>query len=116
MPRAIRIPTPIEAKKLTRVMQIRGTDVFVHWSVFLIVAIMLAGVVRRPIVTLVALVAYFGVLLIHESGHLIAAQLKHCNVSSIELYPIFGLTYFQAPWSRLDHCVIAWVGVIAQVI
>ncbi len=114
MPHAIQIPTPIEMKKLTRVMKIRGTDVFVHWSVFLIAAIMLAGVLRRPIVTLVALTAYLGVLLIHESGHLIAAQWKHCNVVSIELYPVFGVTYFQTPRSRFDHCVIAWGGVIAQ--
>src|SRR5712691_11941081 len=39
-----------------------------------------------------------------------------CRVSSIELYPIFGVTHFETPWSRFDHCVIAWGGVIAQAI
>jgi Zn-dependent protease len=37
-------------------------------------------------------------------------------VFSIKLYPIFGITKFQAPWSRFDHCVIAWGGVIAQAV
>jgi len=114
MPKFIRIPTPIEMKSLTRIMQIRGTDVFVHWSVFLIAVVMLAGVIREPIVTLVGLTSYLGVLLIHEAGHLIAAKKMHCQVFSIELYPVFGLTHFQTPWSRFDHCVIAWAGVIAQ--
>jgi len=116
MPNAIRIPTPIELKKRTGVMQIRGTDVFVRWSVFLIAAVMLAGVLRQPVVTAFALIAYLGVLLIHESGHLVAAQWKRCEVLSIELYPVFGVTYFQTPWSRFDHCVIAWGGGIAQAI
>jgi stage IV sporulation protein FB len=114
MTKSIRIPTPIELKNLTRVMQIRGVDVFIHWSVFLVAAIMLANVIKRPLVTLVGLTSYLGVLLIHEAGHLIAAQKLHCQVFSIELYPVFGLTHFQTTWSRFDHCVIAWGGVIAQ--
>jgi Zn-dependent protease len=39
-----------------------------------------------------------------------------CKVFSVEIYPIFGLTKFEMPWSRFDHCVIAWGGVIAQAI
>jgi hypothetical protein len=37
-------------------------------------------------------------------------------VFSIELYPIYGITRFETPWSRFDHCVIAWGGVLAQAI
>ena len=35
---------------------------------------------------------------------------------SFDLYPIFGLCCFQVPWSRYDHSVIAWGGVIAQML
>jgi Zn-dependent protease len=35
---------------------------------------------------------------------------------SIQLYPIFGITKFETPWSKFDHCVIAWGGVIAQAV
>jgi hypothetical protein len=47
---------------------------------------------------------------------MVFAQRKHCAVWSIELYPIWGITRFSEPYSRIDHCVIAWGGVIAQVI
>jgi hypothetical protein len=32
----------------------------------------------------------------------------------IELYPLLGITRFERPWSRFDHCVIAWGGVVFQ--
>jgi membrane-associated protease RseP (regulator of RpoE activity) len=76
--------------------------------------LIILNVIRHPVVSIVALVAYMGVLLIHESGHLIAAHRMHCEVLSIQLYPVFGITKFETPWSRFDHCVIAWGGVIAQ--
>jgi len=97
-------------------MRIKGVSVYVHWTVFLIAGVMLLGVLERPAVTLVALVSYFTILLVHESGHLIAAQRLHCEVLDIKLYPIFGITSFQTPWSRFDHCLIAWAGVFAQAI
>jgi Zn-dependent protease len=37
-------------------------------------------------------------------------------VSSIELYPIWGITRFTLPYSRFDHCVIAWGGVAAPAV
>jgi membrane-associated protease RseP (regulator of RpoE activity) len=41
---------------------------------------------------------------------------KGCQVQSISLYPIHGICCFQPPWSRFDHCVIAWGGFIAQAV
>jgi membrane-associated protease RseP (regulator of RpoE activity) len=116
MTRVIRVPTPIVMQRLTRVVQIYGTDVFVHWSVFLIAALMLVGAKRRPLETVVGLVCYLSVLFIHETGHLIAARRRGCEVFSMELYPIFGLVRYETPWSRFDHCVIAWGGVVAQAV
>jgi stage IV sporulation protein FB len=97
-------------------MEIRGVDSYVHWTVFLVAALILAGVLRHPGLTLLGLAAYLSVLLIHEAGHLIAAQRKGCQVLSIELYPVFGVTRFSTPWSRVDHSVIAWGGVVAQAV
>jgi stage IV sporulation protein FB len=116
MAQFIRIPTPIKADRLTRVMQIRGTDVYVHWSVFLVAALMLSAVVRRPLVTLAGLAGWFGVMLIHECGHAFAAQRYGCGVQAIDLYPIFGVTRLETPWSKFADCVIAWGGVLAQAV
>jgi Zn-dependent protease len=114
--KAVEIPVPIRIDKLTEVLRIRGIPVRVHWSVLVIAIFILRNVIRHPLTTLFGLAAYLGVLLIHESGHLIAAQRLNCEVDAIRLYPIFGVTEFQTPWSRFDHCVIAWAGVIAQAI
>jgi len=91
-------------------------DTYIHWSVFVIAALMLANVRSRPGLTLVGLASYLSVILIHEIGHLVAAQRLGCKVTSIKLYPIFGFTEFETPWTRLDHCIIAWSGVLAQAI
>lgn len=103
-------------ERLTRVLQVRGADVYVHWSVFLIAALMLSAVIRRPLVTLAALVGWFGVMFVHECGHAFAAQRFGSGVLSIDLYPIFGLTHFERPWSRFADCVIVWGGVLAQAV
>ena len=77
---------------------------------------MIVGSITRPLLGLVVGLSYLSVLLIHEYGHVVAARRKHCAVSGIELYPICGLVRIGVPWSRYDHCVIAWGGVIAQAI
>ena len=97
-------------------MRINGVNVYVHWSVFVISVIILLGAIERPAMSLVGLLAYWSVLLIHECGHMIAAQRKGCHVSGIELYPIWAITCIGTPWSRFDHCVIAWGGALAQAI
>lgn len=109
-----RFANPIRLEKRTKIGYIRGVETYVHWTVFLVAAIILAGVLRHPGLTLLGLSAYWGVLVIHEAGHLIAAQRLGCEVFSIEIYPIFGVTRFGTPWSRVDHCKIAWAGVLAQ--
>jgi membrane-associated protease RseP (regulator of RpoE activity) len=116
MPPLFKFENPIKLDKQTKIGKIRGVDTYVHWTVLVVAALILSGVVRNPGLTLLGLSAYLAVLLIHETGHLIAAQRMGCRVVSIELYPIFGITEFETPWTRFDHCVIAWGGVIAQAV
>ena len=97
-------------------MEIRGVKVFFHWSVLLIGGLLLLGAVEDPRLAFTVLAAYYGVILLHECGHMVAAQRKGCLVTSIELYPIWGITRFSEPYSRYDYCVIAWGGVLAQAI
>ena len=114
MPRMIEFANPIRFDRLTRVFRLKGVDVFVHWTVFLIAAVMVYATRRNPWITLTAGASWLGLLLLHECGHMIAARSRHTPVISIELYPIFGFCRFEVPWSRFDHCVIAWGGVAAQ--
>lgn len=63
--------TPFHFPRLTRVMQVGGVDVYLHWSVMLIGSVILLGAFDRPAETLTGWSCYFGVLLIHECGHMI---------------------------------------------
>jgi membrane-associated protease RseP (regulator of RpoE activity) len=103
-------------KKFTEVMEISGVPVYAHWSLLLIGALILIGAIERPAETIAAWASFFGVILIHECGHMVVAQRKGYQVLSIKLYPIFGFVCFQEPWSRLDSALIAWGGVVAQAV
>jgi Zn-dependent protease len=98
----------------SEVMRLRHVRVYVHWSVIALSGLFLLGALKRPWQVLVALISYYGVLLLHECGHMVLAQKKGCRVNWIKLYPIFGLVSFDEPYSKYDHAVIAWGGIVAQ--
>jgi hypothetical protein len=99
-------------KKLIEIMQIRGVKVFVHWSVLLIGAIILLGAVEDAPLAFTVLGSYYGVILLHECGHMVAAQRKGCAVRSIELYPVWGITCFRdlilGVTTALSLGVVSW--------
>jgi stage IV sporulation protein FB len=108
------MPTSLKPIHLIRVGYVRGIAVDVHWSVPLLAAIVLLSSLREFITMLSAICAFLAMLLIHEAGHLIAAKRLGCRPIAMEIFPIVGLARFEQPWSRFDHAVIAWSGVLAQ--
>jgi len=90
--------------------------VFVHWSVPLLLAVLILGATQKPLDTILGAIAYIGIFVIHEAGHLIVARRRGYEPISIELYPILGIARFEAPRSRFDRTAIAWGGVAAQAI
>jgi Zn-dependent protease len=103
-------------KRLYHVMEINGVKVYAHWSVLLIGCVVLMGAFSEPSTAIPGLLCYYGVILLHECGHMVAAQRKGYPVWSIELYPIWGIARFSEPYSHYDRCVIAWGGVLAQLL
>jgi hypothetical protein len=65
--KSIRFP---KLNKLFEVMEMRGVKVFVHWSVLLIGAVILLGAFDDPSLAFAVLGAYYGVILLHECGHM----------------------------------------------
>lgn len=110
------MPASIKLGGLTRIARISQVDIYVHWSIFLIGALVLFSARRNPLPALVSLTAYLAILIIHDSGHLIIARRGGYDALSIELYPIFGIARFERPGSRFDQGLIAWRGVLAQTI
>jgi Zn-dependent protease len=101
--------------RLSRVAQVHGVDVYVHWTVFLLIALLFL-VERKPLTTLIGLVTYLALLMLHESGHVAVARLRGYQAFHIAIYPFFGLTAMEAAESRWDRALIAWGGVAAQLL
>jgi Zn-dependent protease len=98
-----------------RIGRLAGIDVFLHWSVVALVAILFLTVSTRDLGAKVFLVAaVIGVMVLHELGHALAARRLRYRVHSIEIYPFVGLTSHDAPASLADKGLIAWAGVLAQ--
>lgn len=116
MARTIQFANPIRFDTHTRLLSVRGVDVFIHWTIFLIAGFMIYATYRKPWVTIAGGMAWLALILLHECGHMIAAHRMRSKVLSIELYPIHGLCRFELPWSKFNHCVIAWGGVLAQAV
>jgi len=93
-----------------------GVPLLVHWSVPAIALFLLGVEVRHIVQAAVAIVSYLAMLFIHESGHQFVAQRRGCRVYAIEIYPIHALCRHEAPGSAYDCALIAWGGVVAQVI
>ncbi|HUB81172.1 MAG TPA: hypothetical protein VMB03_20355 [Bryobacteraceae bacterium] len=106
----------MQVGRLTRVAQVCGVDVYVHWSILAFAVVILAGTTRKLTSTLIGMGAYLALLILHESGHLFMARRRGYQAFSMALYPIFGLASFEAPDSRVDRALIAWGGVLAQAV
>jgi Zn-dependent protease len=101
-------------KGFVRLTRIAGVTVYMHWSVIAVTMVLLLNAIRDAAVTVFLLFAYLAVLLLHEAGHALAAQRLGYRVWSIEMYPFHGLTRYEAPASHYHACVVAWGGVLAQ--
>jgi stage IV sporulation protein FB len=112
----MKMPSRVNRSGSLEIMRIRGVQVFVHWSVLVIAALILLRMYKEPVLWIVTVVSYMGVLLLHESRHMIAAQRRRYEVLAIELYPVYGITLLESATSRIDRDVIAWGGIVAQLV
>jgi Zn-dependent protease len=97
-----------------KILEIQRVPVYANWSLVLFSVVILLGALERPAEAISAWFSLFGILLLHEYGHMFVAQKLGYPVDSIRLYPFFGLAIFAQPYSRYDYCRIAWGGVGAQ--
>jgi stage IV sporulation protein FB len=65
---------------------------------------------------LIAIVAYFAAMLLHEWGHVVLARRHLCAVYGIDLYPLVGITRLEMPRTRFAQCAIAWGGLLFQAV
>lgn len=65
---------------------------------------------------LVGAVCFWGVMLLHEFGHLYAGQMQGMQVNAIRLYPLLGHCEAVASDYEFENSIFAWGGFVAQVI
>jgi len=97
-----------------RLGRLVGVTVYVHWSLAVLVVALLAINADYLAGTAVLIALFFGIMVLHEVGHALAARRVGCAVYSIELYPLHGRTVCEAPRSPFDTAVLAWGGALAQ--
>ena len=101
----------VRAKRLN----VCGAPVFLHWSALVVMGGCLAIAVSDPLVAIVAVAAYFSVILIHEFGHAFVARKLGYEVDSIRLSVIHGECIYHAnDITAREAALIAWGGPLAQ--
>lgn len=95
--------------------QWKKVPVFFHWTIFLWIPWYLYkfGDLLDTVLTFAAFVA---LLMVHEMGHAIAAKLNRIPVHAIKLYLLHGQCEHQEAHYEAEDLLIAWGGVLAQLV
>lgn len=88
--------------------------VFLHWSTALFGGLLVLCSPFLGYQMIVLVVCVLTVLLLHEYGHAYFARRIGCQVEQIEIFPMFGFCYFEAPDTQQEEAMIVWGGVVAQ--
>ena len=90
--------TPRAHEGSLKLFRLAGTDVYVHWSWFVIAVYMIQdrAIPFSSIAwDIVEYVAGFGIVLLHEFGHVLACKQGGGTAKSILLWPLGGLAFVQ---------------------
>jgi len=91
-----------------------NAPVYVHTSVFLVSAVVALSAVKAPVMALVALLSYLGIIFIHEIGHALVARKLGLVVDRIDISWIHGSCHYEAPYFEWHDVLVSWGGVLAQ--
>ena len=94
--------------------RILGARVYLHWSVFVVVFLLALVSLRSPLYAAISIASYLAVIVIHEAGHAWVSRRLGYHVDAIRVGFFHGLCEGEAPDTELDHVLIAWGGVAAQ--
>jgi hypothetical protein len=89
----------------------RGAPIKLHWSIP-VAAVVLNGFQFRPGI----LLAFTLLILIHELGHAVMVRLLGHRVVAVEVTGLGGLCHWSGNASPFEDSLIAWGGVLAQLL
>jgi membrane-associated protease RseP (regulator of RpoE activity) len=105
-------------KKYTKIkfLRVYGAPVYLHWSALLVMGGLLGISFNSPILAVISICSYFGIIMLHETGHAFVANKVGCHVRGVYLGFLHGKCEFEAPYNQKHKSLIAWGGVTAQFI
>jgi Zn-dependent protease len=87
-------------KDSIRLFRIRGIDVFLHWSWFLVAALEISsrqGAYSSPVWNIFEYLTLFIIVLLHEFGHALACRQVGGQANRIMLWPLGGVASINPP-------------------
>lgn len=97
-----------------RKLRVMRVPIFIHWSVFVAVAILALMSWDSPIHAAITITSFFAIMVIHEVGHAWVARRRRYEVHAIRLAMLQGRCEHEAAEHEWDDVAIAWGGVLAQ--
>jgi Zn-dependent protease len=82
-----------------RIFRVFGTEIFLHWSWLVLIMFLPDGLMpyTTPAWHVLEYVALFGMVLLHEFGHVLACRQVGGNAERIVLWPLGGLALVEPP-------------------
>jgi membrane-associated protease RseP (regulator of RpoE activity) len=104
--------------KYTRVkgLRIYGAPVYLHWSALLVMGVLLGISFNSPVLAIISICSYFGIIMLHETGHAFVAHKLRCDVKGVYLGFLHGKCKCKVPENQKYKSLIAWGGVAAQLV
>jgi Zn-dependent protease len=96
--------------------KIFGAPIDIHWSVMAVAFLLTISYFREPIAAIIAVISFFSIILVHEVGHAAVAHRMGCRVIGLKVCLIHGLCEYELPRYELEDVLIAWGGVMAQLL
>jgi Zn-dependent protease len=94
--------------------RILGAVLHIHWSAFVVAGVMFGAMIRQPLQAILMVLSYYGVILLHETGHALFAKRRGYRPIHIYLAFIHGLCEYESPDTLKESAIIAWGGVLTQ--
>ncbi len=98
----------------TLVPTVLGARLHLHWSALALSLGLLALWFRHPAEALVVILSYYGIILLHETGHALVARRLGLRPFDITLYFIHGRCTYERPDTLRQDVLVAWGGVALQ--
>jgi Zn-dependent protease len=97
-----------------RGVRILGAALYLHWTAVLVAGIVLYVFKSQPLHGALAILCYFGIIVLHEFGHALFARQLGYRPTAIHLSAIHGTCTFEQPDTPKEEAAIAWGGVLLQ--